>query len=69
MGGGLVPYQGYVEVHLQIPRVKKFDEDVNMPVLENSPYGDRVPIKVGLIMQDEIDVLTRKWKKVRLLLC
>ena len=46
-GGGFVPYLGYVETCLQIPRIRKLDEDVLMLVLENSPYGDRVPIQIG----------------------
>ena len=46
-----------------------------MLVLEDSPYGDRVPIQIGtlhidrvidLISQDEIDDLTRKWKRGRI---
>ena len=75
MGGGLVPYLGFVEMHLQIPGVKKFDEDVLMRVLDDSPHGDQVPVQMGtlhigmvidLITQEEIDVLTRKWKRGRI---
>ena len=28
MGGGMVPYLGYVEMHLQIPGFKRFYDDV-----------------------------------------
>ena len=54
MGGGLVPYLGYVETHIQIPGVKKVHEDVLMLVFEDSPYGDRVPIQVGTLHIDMV---------------
>ena len=48
-GGGRVPYHGYVECRLKIPQVKKFDLDVLMLVIDDSPYGMRVPIQIGTI--------------------
>ena len=38
--GCRVPYQGYVEVHLQVPSVKVFDSDVLLLVVSKIPYGD-----------------------------
>ena len=39
MGGGTVPYHGYVECHLQLPQIKKFDVDVLILVIDDSAYG------------------------------
>ena len=56
-------------MHLQIPGVKAFDEDVLMLVLEDGHYGDQVPIQIvtmhigqviDLISKDVIGAL--KWK-------
>ena len=40
-GGGKVPYHGYVECRLNLPQVKKFDQDVLMLdlVIDDSQYG------------------------------
>ena len=38
-GGGQVPYDGYVEVRLQIPDVQAFDLDVLMLVIPKSEYS------------------------------
>ena len=53
-GGGVVPYDGYVEVRMQIPNVKAFDLDVLMLVIPESQYSHRVPITLGTIHIDEI---------------
>ena len=45
-GGGAVPYHGYVECHLQLPEIKKFDVDVLMLVIDDSAYGMHVPIQI-----------------------
>ena len=37
-GGGQVPYNGYMEVRLQIPNVRAFDLDVLMLVIPESAY-------------------------------
>ena len=39
MGAGDIPYMGYVEVNLKIPEIKAFNEDVLMPVTEDSTYA------------------------------
>ena len=38
MGGGAVPYHGYVKCHLKLPQIKKFDID--------SAYGMRISIQI-----------------------
>ena len=49
MGGGAVPYHGYVECRLQLPQIKKFNVDVLMLVIDDSAYGMRVPIQIGTL--------------------
>ena len=46
-GGIEVPYKGYVEVNLQIPQIKAYNQDVLMLLVVDSKYGDKVPIKLG----------------------
>ena len=53
-GGGKVPYKGYVETLLKIPEIPDFKEYVLMLVIENSEYGDRVPIQLGTLHIDMI---------------
>ena len=58
-GGGQVPYDGYVELCMQVPNVKAFDLDVLMLVILESEYFQRVPITIGTIHIDEIiDLIT-----------
>ena len=58
-GGGQVPYDGYVELHMQVPNIKAFDLDVLMLVIPESEYSQRVPITIGTIHIDEIiDLIT-----------
>ena len=52
MGGGKVPYHGYVECRLNLPQIEKFDQDVLMLVIADSPYGARVPIQIGTLHID-----------------
>ena len=51
-GGTEVPYLGYVEVHLCIPEVQKFDLDVLMLVVPDSQYTENVPIALGTLHID-----------------
>ena len=66
-GGG----DGYAECRLKLPQIKKFDLDVLMLVLDDSPYGMRVPVQIGslhinmaidLATEVEIQKLSRKWE-------
>ena len=57
MGGGKVPYQGYVETLLEIPEIPEFKEQVLMLIIENSKYGERVPIQLGTL---HIDLILEK---------
>ena len=71
-GGGIVPYFGYVECRLNIPEIEAFDQDVLMLVINNSPYGARVPIQLGTLHLDmamrlatdqETKRLNRQWRR------
>ena len=45
-GGGRVPYHSYVECRLKVPQIQKFNLDVLMLVVDDSPYGMRVPMQI-----------------------
>ena len=70
-GGGIaIPYIGYVEVNLQIPEIKNYNEDALMMVMNESRYGKRVPFGIGTIhihtalkemTKDERDNVTLSW--------
>ena len=71
-GGGQVPYDGYVEVRLQIPNVQAFDLDVLMLVIPESEYSKSVPVTIGtihideiinLITDEELKLANRKWQR------
>ena len=58
-GGGKVPYHGYIECILNLPQIEKFDHDVLMLVIDDSQYGNRVPIQIGTLHIDmAIDLAT-----------
>ena len=74
-GGGRVPYHGYVECQLKLPQIEKFNLDVLMLVIDDSPYGMRVPIQIGSLHIDmaidlatemEMKKLSRKWERARM---
>ena len=54
MGEGSVPYEGYVEVRMQVPGVAAFDLDVLMLVIPESEYSKRIPVTLGTLHIDEI---------------
>ena len=63
-GGGRVPYHGYVECRLNIPQIKKFNVDVLMLIINESPYAMRVPIQIGTLHIDmALDLATEEERK------
>ena len=63
-GGGQIPYHGYVECRLKLPDFEKFDLDVLMLVVDDSPYGMRVPIQIGTLHIDmALDLATEEEKR------
>ena len=71
-GGLEVPYLGYVEVHLQIPEVKAFDQDVLLLVIPDSAHTQYTPITLGtlhidmaikLATEKELKNLNKQWQR------
>ena len=56
-GGGKVPYKVYVEVLLEVPGVQNLKEYILMLVIEDSKYGERVPLQIGTL---HIDLILQK---------
>ena len=73
-GGGIaILYIGYVEVNLQIPEIRNYNEDALMMVMNDSRYGDKVPFAIGTIhihaalkemTKEEWDNMTLSWHGV-----
>ena len=71
-GGLEVPYLGYVEVHLRIPEVKAFDQDVLLLIIPNSAHTQYTPITLGtlhidmaikLATEEELKTLNKQWQR------
>ena len=71
--GGLdVPYQGYVETHLRIPKIKGFGNDVLLLIVPDSVHTHHMPITlgtlhidmaIGLATKKELENLSKQWKR------
>ena len=78
-GGGIaIPYIGYVEVNLQIPEIKNYNEDALLMVMNDSKYGHKVPFAIGtthihaalkVMTEEEWDNITFPWQSVALPAC
>ena len=53
-GGVRVPYYGIVQCQLGLPEVEGFQKDVLMLVIDDSPYGKKVPVQLGTLHIDMI---------------
>ena len=53
-GGVRVPYYGIVECQLGLPEVEGFQKDILMLVIDDSPYGKKVPVQLGTLHIDMI---------------
>ena len=71
-GGLAVPYLGYVETHLKIPKIKAFDHDVLLLIIPDSVHTQHTPITLGTLhinmaikpaMKKELEHLNKKWKR------
>ena len=47
MGGAAIPYLRFVEVNLQIPGIRNYNEDVLLLVIPTMTYSKTVPVMVG----------------------
>ena len=52
-GGAAIPYLRYVEVNLQIPGIKSYNEDVLLLVTPTTTYSKMVPVMVGTKIIDK----------------
>ena len=71
-GGLEVPYLGYVEVHLGIPEVKAFDQDVLLLIVPDSTHTQSTPITLGILhidmaikltTEEELRNLNKQWQR------
>ena len=69
--GALIPYLGYVEVNIRIPK-QEFDEDILMLVIEPNGYHERVPMCLGIqVLRSAMKKLEKRedmedsWKNIR----
>ena len=46
-GGSVIPYLGHIEVNLQIPGIKVYNEDILMLVIPTMTYSEKVLVMVG----------------------
>ena len=67
-----VPYLGYVEVHLRIPEVKAFDQDVLLLIIPDSSHTQYTPITLGtlhiymairLATEKDLKNLNKQWQR------
>ena len=52
-GGAAIPYLRFVEVNLQILRIRKYNEDVPLLAIPTMAYAERVPVVVGSKITDK----------------
>ena len=59
MGSTTIPYLGFVEVNLQIPWIRNYNEDVLLLVIPTTTYSKKVPVMVGSkIIDKELSLMT-----------
>ena len=71
-GGLEVPCLGYVKIHLRIPKIKAFDNDVLLLIVPDSAHTMHTPITLGTLHTDmtiklatknELENLNKQWKR------
>ena len=64
-----------MECRLKLTQIKKFDVDILILVVDDSPYGMHVPIQIGsihidmaldLATENEMQKLSRKWERAKM---
>ena len=63
--GSSLPYLGYVEVNLQIPGMKGYNEDILLLVIPTMTYSEKVLVMVGSVIIDRAMGMITKGKLVR----
>ena len=71
-GVAAIPYLGFMEVNLQIPGIKSYNEDVLLLVIPTMTYSEMVPVVVdskiidralSLMTKGELAKVTITWRK------
>ena len=71
-GGAAIPYLQFLEVNLQIPRVRRYNEDVLLLAIPTTTCSERVPVMVGSKIIDktlscmtagELEKATATWRQ------
>ena len=67
-----MPYLGYVETHLKIPKMQAFDLDVLLLIVQDSAHTQYTPIMLGILHIDmaiklatkkELESLYKQWRR------
>ena len=64
-GGTATPYLGYVEVNLQVPGIKGYNEDILFLVILTTTYCGKVPVVVRSKIIDQAMGMMTKWELTR----
>ena len=73
-GGSAIPYLGYIEVNLQIPGIKGYNEDILLLFIPTATYSEKVPVMVrskiidwamGMMTKGELTRATATWKQAQ----
>ena len=71
-GGSIIPHLGYVEVNLQIPGIKVYNEDILMLVIPTTTYSEMVSVMIrskiidwvkGMMIKGELARATVTWRQ------
>ena len=63
--GSATLYLGYVEVNLQIPGIKGYNEDVLLLVIQTTTYSEKVPVMVRTKFIDRVMGMMTKGELMR----
>ena len=66
-GGSAIPYLGYIEVNLQIPGIKGYNEDILLLVILTMNYYEKVLVLVRSKIIDWVIGMMTKWELMRAL--
>ena len=58
--GSAIPYLGHVEVNLQIPSIRGYNEDILLLVIQTMTYAKKVLVMVGSKINDRAMGMTTK---------
>ena len=64
-GGSTIPYLRFVEVKLQIPGIKNYNEDVLLLVIPTKTYSEKVLVMVGSKIIDQVIRIITKWEPTK----